>query len=157
MVPALASVPDMPATTLPLTTSRLCAEAAVTRGQLRLYERQGLLPAPRRSAAGYRHYAPDAVERLAAIRQLKEIGFTLAEIALLLADHAAGGLDEDGLRELAREQVARIDARIARLEFVRRYLAPVAGGDYSALHDPDCRFLLRFLAAAPGAAARRRA
>ena len=39
-------------------------DQAVTRGMLRLYEREGLLAVPPRSAAGYRHYPADTAERL---------------------------------------------------------------------------------------------
>lgn len=142
-----------------LTTAALCAAAGVTRGTLRLYEREGLLPAPQRSANGYRHYAAGEVQRLHAIRAFKELGFTLREIALLLDEREAARLGPDRLRQLAAEQLTRIDQRMARLQLVRGYLADVAAGDFSALDDPECRFLCEFLALraepapSPGAAA----
>ena len=64
------------------------------------------------------------------------------------------------LARLAREQLVAIDARIARLQVVREYVDAVARGDRSVLDDPDCAFLVRFLAAdpaaSPAAAPRRR-
>lgn len=141
----------------PLTTAALCASAQVTRGQLRLYEQQGLIAPPRRTAAGYRDYAPDTAARLQAIRQLKDIGFTLAEIALLLSESDAGQIDEPAMRELARQQLRSIDERIARLQLVRRYAAALAAGDMSALNDPECSFLVQFLMAGAKATRRRRA
>lgn len=48
---------------------------------------------------------------------------------------------------MLREQQVEIDARIARLQVVREYVAAVAGGGRSVLDDPECRFLMRFLAA----------
>jgi DNA-binding transcriptional MerR regulator len=53
-----------------LHTTALCRIAGVTRGQLRIYERDGLLEAPARTAAGYRTWPADTLARLAAIRQL---------------------------------------------------------------------------------------
>jgi MerR family transcriptional regulator, copper efflux regulator len=133
-----------------LTTAALCAAAQVTRGTLRLYESQGLIPPPKRSPAGYRHYPASEVLRLQAIRHLKEIGFTLKEIALLLDEREQGDLDPHRVRELARAQVQEIDARIARLQMVRRYVAMVAEGDTDLIDDPDCNFLLDFMAAGQG-------
>jgi MerR family transcriptional regulator, copper efflux regulator len=130
-----------------MTTAALCAAAQVTRGTLRLYESQGLIPPPKRSAAGYRHYPASEVLRLQAIRHLKEIGFTLKEIALLLDEREQGDLDPQRVRELARVQLLDIDARVARLQTVRRYVAMVADGDTDLIDDPDCNFLLDFLAA----------
>ena len=117
---------------------------------LRLYEREGLIRPPLRSDAGYRHYAPDTVDRVRAIRLLKELGLSLREIALLLAESDDAPMDADRLQALAAAQLQQIDARIARLTLLRSYLAPVAAGDFSVLgHDADCRFLADFLAAAP--------
>lgn len=134
----------------PLTTARLCAAADATRGMLRLYEEEGLIAVPQRSAAGYRHYPADTVDRVRAIRLLKELGFTLREIALLLAESDDGNIDAERMQALAQAQLVQIDARIARLALVRRYVAAVAQGDTERLlSDPDCRFLVDFLAAAP--------
>ena len=88
-----------------------------------------------RSAAGYRHYPPDTVARLLAIRALKEIGFSLREIALLLAERDHGALDPTRLRAMAHDQVAAIDGRIARLQLVRRYLKTVAEGDVQLIDE----------------------
>ncbi len=135
-----------------LATSALCAAAGVTRGVLRLYEREGLISPPTRTASGYRKYPAGEVLRLQAIRNLKEIGFKLREIALLLDEHDHGELDPVRLRELAREQLAVIDLRIARLEIVRGYMAAVAAGNTALIDDPECSFLVDFLSAGQGVA-----
>ena len=142
---------------VPLTSGALCAAAQVTRGQLRVYEREGLIPPPRRTAGGFRDYPADTLQRLQAIRQLKEIGFTLAEIALLLAEGDAGHLDEARMQALAAQQLEAIDTRMANLKVVRRFVAAVAAGDMTALNDPECSFLVQFLASGSRRAARKRA
>ena len=131
----------------PLTTGRLCKSADVTRGQLRVYEREGLLSPPERTASGYRNFAPDTLARLTAIRQLKELGFTLAEIAALLSERDNGDIDYAELQLKSIELVKTIDERIAKLKEVRKHVAAVAGGDMTALGDPECGFLVEFLAA----------
>jgi MerR family copper efflux transcriptional regulator len=142
---------------VPLTSGAVCAAAQVTRGQLRVYEREGLIPAPRRTEGGFRDYPPDTLARLQAIRQLKEIGFTLAEIAVLLAEGDAGQMDEARMQALAAQQLEAIDLRIANLKVVRRFVAAVAGGDMTALNDPECSFLVQFLASGSRRARRKMA
>ena len=67
-----------------LTIGKLAASAGVGRETIRYYERKGLLDEPPRSAAGYRHYPLDTIDRLRFIRRAQELGFTLAEITELL-------------------------------------------------------------------------
>lgn len=137
----------------PLSSGALCRRAGVSRSTLRVYEREGLLGPPPRTGAGYRQYPADAVTRLLVIRQLKAVGFSLREIGLLMAERDHGLLDAAALRRLAREQVQAIDGRIAQLQVVRELVAAVADGDTALLDDPECGFLLRFLAAGQPAAA----
>lgn len=134
----------------PLTTAAICKHSSVTRGALRVYEREGLIEPPRRTLAGYRDYPPDTVQRLEAVRLLKEIGFTLREIALLLSERDAGQIDPQELKRMAAHQLQQIDARIARLQVVRSYVSQVAHGDAALIDDPECSFLVRFLASGRG-------
>lgn len=139
------------------TTSALCKAANVTRGQLRLYEAAGLIAPQSRTEAGYRQYGSDTQDRLKAIMHLKELGFTLADIALLLSDRDHGEIDEIAIQRLAGEVLFKIDARIAGLQVIRRYVAPVAVGDMSVLQDEDCNFVIEFMTALSADKARRRA
>ncbi|MBK6927253.1 MAG: MerR family transcriptional regulator [Comamonadaceae bacterium] len=139
------------------TTSALCKAANVTRGQLRLYEDEGLIAPLSRTEAGYRQYGTDTVDRLKAIMHLKELGFTLAEIALLLSDRDQGELDVQAIVRLACEVLSKIDERIAALQVIRAYVAPVALGDMSVLKDEDCNFLVQFMTALSVEKTRRRA
>ena len=139
------------------TTSTLCKAANVSRGQLRLYEEEGLIAPQSRTEAGYRQYGSDTLDRLKAILHLKELGFTLAEIALLLSSRDHGELDEPALQRVAGEVLTKIDERIAALHVIRGYVAPVAVGDMSVLQDADCNFLVEFMTALATENTRRRA
>jgi MerR family copper efflux transcriptional regulator len=139
------------------TTSALCKAANVTRGQLRLYEDEGLIAPQSRTEAGYRQYGTDTQDRLKAIRHLKELGFTLAEIALLLSDRDNGELGEQAIVQLAGEVLSKIDARIAGLQVIRGYVAPVAIGDMRVLQDVDCNFVVEFMTALSAERDKRRA
>jgi len=60
------------------------SEAAAASGchleTIRYYERSGLMPAPARTASGYREYSPTEVDRLRFISRGRELGFSLEEI-----------------------------------------------------------------------------
>ncbi len=139
------------------TTSALCKAANVTRGQLRLYEEEGLIAPQGRIESGYRQYGADTLDRLRVILHLKELGLTLAEIALMLSDRDQGVLDEQAVQQLAGEVLAKIDERIAGLKLIRSYVAPVAVGDLSVLQDEDCKFVVEFMTALAARKTKRRA
>ena len=139
------------------TTSSICKAANVTRGQLRLYEEQGLIAPQSRTEAGYRQYGSDTLDRLKVILHLKDLGLTLTEIALLLSDRDKGILDEQAVKRMAGEVTSKIDERIAGLQVIRGYVAPVARGDMSVLQDEDCSFVVEFMTALTAEKIKRRA
>jgi Hg(II)-responsive transcriptional regulator len=103
-------------------TSEVAAQARVNAQTLRYYERRGLLPAPERSAAGYRAYTSQAVRLVRFIKRAQELGFPLDDIESLL-DLADGGPDScDALRGLATEKIADLQDRIADLQAMHRAL-----------------------------------
>src|SRR5216683_2441616 len=69
----------------PLSIGQVARLAGVGIEPVRFYERQGLLSEPTRKASGYRQYTQDVVARLRFIRRAKELGFSLKEIAELIA------------------------------------------------------------------------
>jgi len=68
-----------------LRVAELAAEVGLAPDTIRYYERAGLLPAPARTASGYRAYDPAAVERLRFVRGAQRLGLRLKDIADLLA------------------------------------------------------------------------
>lgn len=69
--------------------SQLAARSGIPATTLRYYEDTGLLPAGR-TAAGYRVYSEDAVERLRFISAGKHLGLALADIRELMATWESG-------------------------------------------------------------------
>ncbi|WP_024867909.1 heavy metal-responsive transcriptional regulator [Pseudoxanthomonas suwonensis] len=98
---------------------QLARQTQVAIDTIRYYEREQVLPPPRRSANGYREYGPDDVRRLRFIRRAKELGFGLDEIRGLLAlsDNRSG--DMAAVRATAREKLQLIEQRIEELQRVR--------------------------------------
>ena len=108
-----------------LRSGDVAREAGVNQQTLRYYERRGLLPAPDRSPGGHRLYPPDAVTTLRVIKAAQRLGFTLDEVADLLAvgrHHHGRGRRPAGLRAQAQSKLDEVDARIADLQVIRERL-----------------------------------
>lgn len=98
---------------------QLSRDSGIPLDTIRYYERLGLLPAPARSASGYRHYGDDDVARLSFIRRAKALGFSLAEIGELLALSSAHDDDMAQVRARTAATLAGVEHRIADLERMR--------------------------------------
>ncbi len=106
-----------------LTIGSLAGAAGVGVETVRFYQRRGLLAVPAR-AGGIRRYDGSDVERLRFIKRAQSAGFTLAEIAELIALDA--GEDRARARQLAKARIAALDERIAELKEARSSLAKLA-------------------------------
>lgn len=109
-----------------LTIGKLAEMGGVGVETIRYYQRRGLLEQPERGN-GYgaiRRYGSDAVRRLRFIRAAQAAGFTLEQIGALLAMHVTS--DRAQARELARAQIATLDARIAEMTAARDSLEKLA-------------------------------
>ncbi len=94
---------------------------------VRYYQRRGLLGTPRRDKGqreGIRRYGEEDLRRLRFIRSAQAAGFTLEQVAELLALDATQ--DRDRARALARERIGALDAKIAELENARNALRRLA-------------------------------
>jgi MerR family copper efflux transcriptional regulator len=105
-----------------LTIGKAAAQAGISIDTVRFYERAGLLKKTMRTAAGYRLYQPDDVDRLRFIRRAKALGFSLEEIAELLALNDGVG-ERSAVRAIAERRLAELEQKIAELDRVRRTLA----------------------------------
>jgi DNA-binding transcriptional MerR regulator len=100
-----------------LRSSQVADAAGVNLQTLRYYERRGLLAEPDRSLGGHRLYPADTVTVLKVIKAAQRLGFTLDEVADLLA--AGGhrhGRPDAGLQERAKAKLVEVQAKIADLQ-----------------------------------------
>jgi hypothetical protein len=63
----------------------LAKQTGVPAKTIRYYESIGLLPRPKRATNNYRQYTPADVERLRFIASARNLGFSLADVAEILA------------------------------------------------------------------------
>ncbi len=105
-------------------------QAGVNIQTLHYYERRGLLK-PSRTAANYRVYTPEAIQRVRFIKRSQELGFSLAEIKELLELRTDSSATCADVREHAAEKIADIKQKIqsleAMLETLERLTAACAG------------------------------
>ncbi|WP_250037150.1 MerR family transcriptional regulator [Paractinoplanes maris] len=140
-----------------LRTSQVADAAGVNRQTLRYYERRGLLAEPDRSLGGHRLYPAETVTVLRVIKAAQRLGFTLDEVADLLAagGHRHSGPDS-GLRDRARVKLAEVETRIADLEVIASTLraAVAAGCDdlVACAGEPCCPIPFATIASTPPAA-----
>ncbi|PSQ90736.1 MAG: hypothetical protein BRD57_06075 [Proteobacteria bacterium SW_6_67_9] len=76
---------------------------------VRFYERKGFIERPPKPASGARRYPQTTVDRIRALRQGQELGFSLAEIDALLALHADPATDCAHVRERAERHLDEIE------------------------------------------------
>ena len=95
---------------------------------LRFYERSGLLDRPARTEAGYRLYNEEALERLEFIKRAQVLGFSLDEIARIIAEKRAGQSPCAEVREIVRRRLQEIDERMRQMQRYRRELAAALAG-----------------------------
>jgi MerR family mercuric resistance operon transcriptional regulator len=112
-----------------LTISGLAKSADVGVETIRFYQRKGLLGVPdagsSSSAGKVRRYDADDVRRLHFIRRAQTAGFTLEEIARLLALDSTD--DRAEAHALATARLEALDEQIARLTRARVALVSLTG------------------------------
>ncbi len=89
---------------------------------IRYYERIGLLPAPGRTAGGYRLYEREHLKRLTFVRQARALGFSIDEVRRLLALAATRKRSCDAVRRVAEAHLADVRAKIAALQTMEQVL-----------------------------------
>ena len=67
-----------------LSIGALSKQSGVNIETIRYYEKIGIMPAPGRSAGGYRMYRTDELKRLGFVRRGRQLGFSLDELRELL-------------------------------------------------------------------------
>jgi MerR family copper efflux transcriptional regulator len=71
--------PEAAETVKLLTIGKVAKLAGVGVETIRFYEREGVLPKPKRKASGYRLFDTDTVQRIRFIRKVQGVGFSLKE------------------------------------------------------------------------------
>lgn len=93
----------------------LAKKSGLSRDTIRYYETRGLLPSPIRRDNQYKEYCEDAVSRLAFIRDMQELGFTLKEASQFIELSETGNATCQNTGPLIQAHLHSIDTKIDKL------------------------------------------
>lgn len=114
----------------------------VSAKMIRYYEDLGLVKPSDRTYANYRLYHAREIHLLCFIKNARELGFSMKQIAVLTSLWQNSGRSSAEVRTLALEHMAEMDQRIQSLQQMREALGSLAqrchGDDR-----PDCPILDR--------------
>lgn len=119
-----------------LLIGEIAARTGVSRKALRLYEQTGILPAARRTGAGYRLYGQDTLALLAFVTQARRLGFRLDEIKRIVVLKRAGRTPCAHVLDLIRAKLETIEQTLTDLAEVRGQLRGLMRSWRSRRHRP---------------------
>lgn len=105
---------------------------------IRYYEDIGLLPDPERTPAGYRNYTTADVYRLVFVKTARRLGFTLDEVAEILAFREQGDPPCAYVLGVLGRQVDDLDRRITELQDLRAELVALKARADHLPNDDAC-------------------
>lgn len=105
-----------------MTRGQLAKKASVNIETLRYYERKRLINEPPRTSSGYRQYPEDTVVRIQFIRGCQDLGFSLKEIAELLALRVDSETTCDDVRNHTVAKLKNTEQKIRDLQRIKRAL-----------------------------------
>lgn len=123
----------------PIRSGTLARQAQVNPETLRYYEREGLLPIPERTEAGYRLYTDDDAKRVRFIKRAQALGFSLKEIKELLALKLDTSRSASLVKRLTEQKIEDIEMKIQSLiamKAVLHELAEACSGKGNVDHCP---------------------
>jgi Cu(I)-responsive transcriptional regulator len=125
---------------IPLNIGAAATASGVSAKMIRHYESIGLIPAPKRTMAGYRTYSENDIHILRFIRQARNLGFPVQQIAQLLGLWHNQRRSSSQVKALAVEQIRHLDEKIAEMQSMKATL------EHLALHchgdeRPECPIL----------------
>ena len=110
-----------------LTIGQVAKSTGLAAKTIRFYEAAGVLPAPARTASGYRQYGAHGVGQLLFVRRARVLGLSLRHLKTLV-----GALDGDGrppvrrrVREVIRAHLSTVQGQIRELRLLERELQQV--------------------------------
>ena len=108
---------------------------------IRFYEREGLLPQAERTDGNYRIYGQDHAERLAFIRNCRNLDMTLKEIRALLRFKEAPTENCGEVNALLDEHIGHVADRIRELKALEKNLKALRMQCQDANASKDCGIL----------------
>jgi DNA-binding transcriptional MerR regulator len=112
----------MSAADKPLRSGEIARLTGVSADTIRHYEDVGILPAPPRTASGYRMYSRDAIGRVRLVQRALQLGFTLTELSEILGVRDQGGAPCRRVLDMTEEKLRSLERQIEELRRAQRYM-----------------------------------
>ncbi|WP_343586988.1 Cu(I)-responsive transcriptional regulator [Herbaspirillum sp.] len=114
--------------------------SGVSAKMIRHYEETGLIPKAGRTDAGYRVYSERDVHLLRFIRQSRQLGFSMKQIADLIGLWLDQSRPSRKVKQLAEAHIGELDQRIRELQAMKSTLEQLAHNCHGD-NRPDCPIL----------------
>lgn len=124
----------------PLTIGEAARSASISPRMVRHYESLGLLAGVARTDSGYRQYTETDVHALHFIRRSRDLGFSMEEIAELLALWHDRSRASSQVKRIAQTHIDDLSQRIAAMQAMQRTLQTLVGC-CKGNDRPDCPIL----------------
>lgn len=118
--------------------------AGVNVETLRFYEKEKLIPLPKRDSNGYRLYSENTLIILNFIKNAKEAGFSLNQIRKLFLAVKGFDVDLNYLEKFVDEKLLEIRGKITQLENVEENLKDIKKNLYEPHECPLCNAFKNF-------------
>jgi MerR family mercuric resistance operon transcriptional regulator len=89
---------------------------------IRYYEREGIVPAPDRTAGGRRVYRTDQIQTLLFVKRCRDLGFPLSDVRAMLALRTADNDQCDEVRSISERHIANVRDKISDLQRLEQAL-----------------------------------
>lgn len=114
--------------------------SGISAKMIRYYEDIGLLPAPKRSDAGYRVYTDMDIKTLSFIQHARELGFSSEQMKELLGLWLNSSRQSSEVKQLAQKHIQFLQQKIADMQhmllILQQSVEQCAGNEQS-----DCQIL----------------
>jgi Cu(I)-responsive transcriptional regulator len=123
-----------------ITISKAAAQSGISPKTIRYYEDIGLIYPPQRTRNGYRYYDQATIHTLQFIKRARGLGFSIEECRDLLFLYKNQSRASADVKNLAKERVADLNAKIAELAGMRTTLIQLIDRCHGN-ERPDCPIL----------------
>ncbi|MBI3454888.1 MAG: MerR family transcriptional regulator [Candidatus Rokubacteria bacterium] len=106
----------------------IAVQSGVPIKTIRYYEEVGLLPRPARTAARYRLYSPEIVERLHFVKKAQSLGLRLTDIKEILDLADRGRCPCGHVQHLLKLRLQELNRKIADLHLIQRRITQAVRG-----------------------------
>lgn len=102
----------------------LCKELNINKETIRYYEKIGLLSEPKKNSSGYRIYSKEDLDKIRFILIIKNFGFSLKEINILLSHRILCG-DIENVKSVVKNKLSDVNNQMAELAKTKKLLEKV--------------------------------